>query len=115
MPQEDTLSARLKKKEGTVEEIIDKSLLKNPMNLLNHVMKEQDVDTQTKLDLYLYGSRKQALRENLDQVETNVEMNIMAQRDCQDQLKTMFDMGLNTLLTVAFKFVRKLTIYSKRI
>lgn len=53
LPQEDTLSARLKKKAGTVEEVIDQSLMKNPMTLFNHVIKEQDVDTQTKLDLYL--------------------------------------------------------------
>jgi len=73
-------------------------LLDDPMKLLSTVLKIHDIDHDTKLDLYMYGNRKQALKDFIKEIEDTIEHNVLKQEECINQLDTFYDTKLNTLL-----------------
>jgi len=73
-------------------------LLDDPIKLLSTVLKIHDIDHDTKLDLYMYGNRKQALKDFIKEIEDTIEHNVLKQEECMNQLDAMYDTKLNTLL-----------------
>jgi len=90
-------SGKLSRNENAERDEVEE-LLANPLELLNEVINEASIDQETKLDLYLYGSRKQALNDYIKEMESNLEMNILSQKSCKDQLASFFDVSLTKLL-----------------
>ena len=50
--------------------------------------------------MYLDSNRQQALKSYIKEMQDNIEMNILAQRDCHDQLSSFFDSAMNNMLKV---------------
>jgi len=87
---------------------------------LAQALQDGILDEQTKFDilmrinestfdssnlLNLVGSRTKALRDYANQVESNLESNLFAQKDCQDQISNFFGAGLSNLAMVRRRYI----------
>lgn len=77
---------KTKKRTFKAQDLIDK-----PLEVLEHLLQSKEIDQETKLDLFLYGNRKAALQEYINQLESNIEYSIEKQDPCNEQLARFFD------------------------